>query len=166
METIEIMLPDFEEVFGELITFFNARLSPEITRKYYQRVRTYPLDAFRFAVEEIITKKRPVASNFPMVGEITQFCCRWLDNHPDEKHKRTQYHEHEDSRYPTSKLWKAFEILTHIGEDAFNSYVKAQRMPTKDIERVRNKARIVQGGEDPIKQVENITQSVGDDIPF
>ncbi|MDP2160821.1 MAG: hypothetical protein Q8K02_10085 [Flavobacterium sp.] len=142
METI--LKSDFIKIMQSLVDFFNPKLNEYISQQYYNKLRWYPLNAFKYVVEFFIETRRPISSNFPTIQEMINICANWLTQNPHEKIKRTQYDPYDDPRYPIEKLWEGFNILTRFGKDKFQNFAQENKMPQQDIERVINKARMIE----------------------
>ena len=156
-----ISMMDFEEEWGKLTSWFNVRgVKDEQIRTAYRRCKSYPVDALKSSIDEIIASRRPSAGNFPTIREIINGCCVWLDQHLDVKFERTEFDPIEDLSYPTIKLWEGFRLLQSQGQDAFKRFATSNRMPEKDIERVIAKHTCVISQD----EVAKLTKRVGAEI--
>lgn len=161
MENIkQINLMDFEDEFGKMISWFNIKnIKAEQTQLCYRRLKTYPIEALKYTVNQFIESRRPSAANFPTINEILDFCNAWLSQRPELKFKRMAFHPEEDFSYPIYKLWDGYKLLRDYGEERFIEFARENRMPRNDIERVMAKNQFVK--QDDVKQlVDSVGQAV------
>lgn len=133
----------FFQQFGKLVTYFRGNLDKSVTVQYFNRVNPYPLGALEFAVSTWIETHRPTPGNLPTPNELAALCATWLNDHPEIKFHYTRYDDVEDHEYPIGKLFEATKILLDGKEGAFKSFIKVNRMPSNDVERVRNKVNAI-----------------------
>jgi hypothetical protein len=131
----------FNAAFQPLVTFFRAKLGQDIATLYYNRLKIYPIEAVTNGISKWITNHKPMSSNFPTPNDICNECSQWLGDHPEIKHDIMVYDPIDDPEYPMDFLFDAYRILCNLGEDAFNDYCTAKRMPQSDRDKVMGKWR-------------------------
>ena len=124
----------------------------------YRRLQSYPLVALRQAIDKLIEERRPTPGNWPTINEIINGCQEWLSAHPDEKFKMYDFDKEDDPDYPVTKLSEGYGVLTKFGPEAFASFCKANRMPRQDVERVKNKLRVVNAREKAARLVRGVAE--------
>lgn len=142
----------FNELFGTLTTYFRMKTTNTIDTQYYERVKFFPAEALRFAMNRIIEERRPSTGNFPRPNGLANLCFTWLDNHPDLKHKMTIYDRPEDLEYPYPFLEEGFNVLMNRGLRNFGSFLRNRRMPRNDVIRVLCKAVACINGKPELKR--------------
>ena len=155
-----IRLTDFEENIGKLVRWFKTKLNAEHTRTMYQKLQRWPVEALRFAVDEMIENKKPSPGNFPTVSELRSVMSVWVNNHPRECFARTEFDPVEDFNYPIQKLYQAVDILVQVGPKAFENFCRVNRMPANDKERCINKARSAYPEAEVDKMIAGVAENV------
>ena len=141
----------FNELFGTLATYFRMKTTSTIDTQYYERIKFFPSEALRFAMDRIIEERRPATGNFPRPSGLANLCFMWLDNHPDLKHRMTIYDRPEDLEYPYKFLEEGFNVLMNRGLKNFGSFLRNRRMPRNDVVRVLCKAAACSEGSKEFK---------------
>ena len=144
---VRISWEQFNRIYGDLVQYFRAKTSELIDRQYYSRVRFYPLEALRGAMEKHVDVSRPIPSNFPSPSDLANGCADWLHENPKVKESITVYDPEDDPDFDIRHLLSAFYILTNYGGKAFNTYCAKVKMPAADRRRVLFKANVVAGKE-------------------
>ena len=151
------MRADFEEYFDQLVSWFRMKMTRENADISYDKIKFYPVEGFKYAVDFLVENGKPTPGNFPTVNEIVNLIVSWLDSNPNEKFKRQQFDPYNDFTYPLSKLWDRYKILIADGIPAFERFAESNRMPSQDRERVVMKYKVSQAH----KEMPDLTQKVG-----
>ena len=165
-KTIRIDYEEFDTYFKKLTTYFNfnKKMTPDIADQYHLRVRFYPVEAFRAAINKHIDENRPTASNFPTPRELANGCAVYVRSRPLLLHQLMAYNEIDDPEFPIEYMHKGFEILMSKGEPAFRHYAKVMRFPLNDIDRVIAKKQAVMARELNEERLEKTLQNIGSKV--
>ena len=150
----------FNEQFVKIISYFRAKLAPDVTVLYYNRVCPYPLCALEFAISRWIDSHKPTAGQMPTPNDLANDCATWLDDHPDVKFQYMRFDPIEDFEYPLEKLFTATTVLMAGDEHKFNEFCRANRMPKNDIERVRMKVGAIKN-RNPETVIKKLAKNIG-----
>ena len=159
----ELSKIDFAEHFDRLIRWFKMSMTAEQTNMTYDKLKNYPVNGLKFAIDYFIENGRPTPGFFPTTNNLVTKVWEWLDGNPEEKFKRMRFDPVNDYTYPVGKLWDGYRILMHDGMESFNKFAELNRMPRNDRDRVRMKVQIVKQGKEGEfnNQLSNLTGNAG-----
>jgi hypothetical protein len=70
----------FDEQLERLVKWFRPRLAVEQGDMIAYKLRSYPVEALKFAVDRCIEEKRPTPSQFPTIKELRALMEEWRNN--------------------------------------------------------------------------------------